>query len=173
MEDLRTHGFAPKAPVRYVKENAIEKRVPKEGDLLVAASGAGPCGRPLWFSPAIPGIYREPVIYSNFVKRFTTPGPEYAVYLDRILYGKFQDRTIEDFITGTSVPNLDAKGLLQSCRIVLPSSHILDIYYRQCLYVFSKLCAAENVVLAGLRDRLLSGLLSGAIPVPPHKGATA
>lgn len=163
MEELRKEGNAPKAPVRFIKEKAIKNRLPREDDLLIASSGAGPCGRPLWCSPLIKKIYSQPVIYSNFVKRFTTPGPEYAVYLDRYFHNKFVDKSIQDFITGTSIPNLDSNGLLESCRIIIPPIKILKVFYWQNQPVFIKLYSEENVVLSKLRDTLLPKLLSGEI----------
>lgn len=166
MEDLRNEGYAPKAPVRFIKENAIEKRLPRENDLLIAASGAGPCGRPLWCSPLIKQIYNEPVIYSNFVKRFSTPAPEYAVFLDRLFHEKFIDKSVQDFITGTSVPNLDSKGLTAGFRIVIPPIQILKVFYKQNQSIFEKLYSVENVVLSNLRDTLLSKLISGELRVP-------
>jgi type I restriction enzyme, S subunit len=166
MEDLRNEGYAPKAPVRFIKENAIEKRLTRENDLLIAASGAGPCGRPLYCSSLIEQIYNEPVIYSNFVKRFSTSAPEYAVFLDRLFHVKFIDKSIQDFITGTSVPNLDSKGLIAGFRIIVPPKQILKVFYKQNQPIFEKLYSVENVVLSNLRDTLLPKLISGELRVP-------
>jgi len=166
MEDLRKEGYAPKAPVRFIKETAIEKRLPRENDLLIAASGAGPCGRPLWCSSLINQAYNQPVIYSNFVKRFSAHSPEYAVYLDRLFQEKFIDKSIQDFITGTSVPNLDSKGLIAGFRIVVPPEQILKIFYKQNKPIFEKLYSVENIALSNLRDTLLPKLISGELRVP-------
>ncbi len=166
MEDLRASGFAPKAPTRFVKANAINKRLPSERDILIAASGAGPCGRPLWCVNRISELYTHPVIYSNFVKRFTTPSPAHAVYLDRSLIRKFNDRTIHDYINGTSVPNLDAPGLLSTCKLLVPPHDVLQAFFDFCQPGFQRLYARQNVVLARLRDTLLPKLLSGEIELP-------
>ena len=146
MEDLRNEGYAPKAPVRFIKENAIEKRLPRDNDLLIAASGAGPCGRPLWCSSLIERIYNEPVIYSNCVNRFSTPtpAPEYAVFLYRLFHEKFIDKSIQDFITGISVLNLDSKGLLTGFRVVVPPIQILKVFYKQNHPIFEKLYSVEK-----------------------------
>lgn len=166
MEDLRNNGYAPKAPVRFVNPNAIEKRLPSDCDVLVGASGAGPCGRPLWFNSQIKELYELPVIYSNFVKRFTTPSPAYAIYLDRFLICKFQDGTIHDFITGTSVPNLDAPGLLSGCHLVLPPPDLLHAFFKLSNSIFGKLYSKQNILLAQTRDLLLPKLISGELSVP-------
>ena len=166
MEDLRASGFAPKAPTRFVKTTAISKRLPSERDVLIAASGAGPCGRPLWCATRIGELYKHPVIYSNFVKRFTTPSPTHAVYLDRFLIRKFNDRTIHDYINGTSVPNLDASGLLSTCKLLVPPTDVLQAFFEFCQPGFKRLYARQSVVLARLRDTLLPKLLSGEIELP-------
>jgi type I restriction enzyme S subunit len=165
MEDLRQNGYAQKAPTRFVKKKAVERRIPGESDFLIAASGAGPCGRPLWCSPRLNKLYENPVIYSNFVKRFSSRNKEYAVYLDRLFYEKFEDNSIQDFITGTSVPNLDSKGLLKSCRIVIPSKKILDIFFNMNQSIFNKLYSKENGYLSEIRDALITKLINGELRV--------
>jgi type I restriction enzyme S subunit len=171
MEDLRAVGNAPKAPVRFIKPTAIQKRLPSKRDVLIAASGAGPCGRPLWCAKDIALLYSHPVVYSNFVKRFQTPSPAHAVFLDRFLFRKFEDRSIHDYITGTSVPNLDAAGLLKTCPLVIPTEEVLAAYHSFCRPMFQRLYGLQNVTLAHLRDTLLPKLLSGELEVPEAEAA--
>ncbi|HOC70907.1 MAG TPA: hypothetical protein PKO23_19035, partial [Candidatus Hydrogenedentes bacterium] len=165
MEALRNIGFAPAAPTRFVKPKAVETRLPTEKDVLIAASGAGPCGRPLWCSSLLASLYELPVIYSNFVKRLTTFSTAHAVYLDRVLIGKFENRTIHDFINGTSVPNLDAEGLLTGCTVLVPSDDALNAFLHLCRPTFASLYSKGNVTLSALRDTLLPKLLSGELRV--------
>lgn len=165
MEVLRTGGCAPFAPIRFVKPKSVETRLPTDADVLIAASGAGPCGRPLWCSPLLHDLYEVPVIYSNFVKRLTTPSAAHAVYLDRVLIHKFEERTIHDYINGTSVPNLDTAGLLADCPILIPSDAVLGAFLSSCQPIYGKLYSQENVTLAAIRDALLPKLLSGEIPI--------
>jgi len=166
MEDLRMVGHASEAPTRYIKEKLIDTRLPTEADVLIAASGAGPCGRPLWCSSQLHELFEHPVVYSNFVKRFTTQSSAHALYLDRLLMGKFVDRSITDYINGTSVPNLDATGLLAGHTILIPPIDILELFKRLCEPIYVKLYSKENVDLAQLRDNLLPKLISGELRVP-------
>ncbi|MGD9873123.1 MAG: restriction endonuclease subunit S [Kiritimatiellia bacterium] len=166
MEDLRANGYAPKAPVRFVKPSAIKTRLPSERDVLIAASGAGPCGRPLWCSVQIADLYQHPVIYSNFVKRFTTSSLAHAVYLDRFLIRKFNDGTIHDYINGTSVPNLDASGLLKTCKLLLPPVVAMKAFSEFCQLGFQRLYSGQSATLARIRDTLLPKLMSGEIEMP-------
>ena len=163
MEDLRSDGWSSRAPTRFIKANALEKRIMQDSDLLIASSGAGPCGRPLWAVPQLQDMHDNPVIYSNFVKRFSTPSKGHAIFVDRLLHEKFLDRSIGDFITGTSVPNLDANGLLAALDVVVPPAEVLNAFAAFCDPIFEKLYAPENRHLAALRDGLLPKLLSGEL----------
>jgi type I restriction enzyme, S subunit len=164
LEHLRTSGQA-KPPVRWVKKNSIEKRILTDRDVLIAASGAGPCGRPLWASDNIKNIFSNPVLYSNFVKRLRTSSTDYAVFLDRVLFSMRESREIWDFINGTSVPNLDINGLLSGKKIVIPPKEKLRDYYDIVRPFYAKLYNQESRTLAELRDTLLPKLISGELDV--------
>jgi type I restriction enzyme S subunit len=166
MEDLRKSGFSARAPTRFIKPQALEKRAMDDCDFLIASSGAGPCGRPLWCSPDLQKMHQHPVIYSNFVKRFTTPSRAHAIFLDRLFQEKFTNGSIWDYINGTSVPNLDAQGLLSGHKFVLPHVAILKAFAAYCGPVFELLYSGESRDLATLRDTLLPKLLSGEVSAP-------
>ena len=128
LENLRSLGFAKDAPVRWVKPAAMEKRRVSEREVLVASSGAGPCGRPLWGGAAFESIYGMPVIFSNFVKRFDCGSAASAIYVDRLLASMRDSREIWNYINGTSIPNLDDKLLLTTKKVVIPSDDVLSAF---------------------------------------------
>jgi len=165
MEDLRKSGNSARAPIRFIKPQALEKRSMQNCDFLIASSGAGPCGRPLWCSPNLQSMHQYEAIYSNFVKRFTAPSRAHAIFLDRLFQEKFDDDSIWDYINGTSVPNLDANGLLGGYKITLPPVAILEAYSDYCIPIFELLYSGESRDLAALRDTLLPKLLSGEVSV--------
>ncbi len=166
MADVRDSGFGKDAPVRYLKQSALDKRSMSDTDLLIAASGAGPCGRPLWCSPNLSKEhYGVEVIYSNFVKRFNCSSSAHAIYIDHIIYEKYKAGTIGDYIIGTSVPNLDASGLLNSLQIVIPEQGILNVFSNYYKNIEPRNTNGENRVLAEVRDSLLPKLLSGTIEI--------
>lgn len=164
LEHLRVTGDCPKAPVRWVKKNSIEKRQIQNFDLLIGGSGAGPCGRPLYASPLIAELVDHPVIYSNFVKRFRCKHSSQAIYLEHILWEMFNGGGIQNYINGTSVPNLNDKGLMVH-PIVLPESQLLKEFERISQNWFKNLYSQESKTLSGLRDTLLPKLLSGELSV--------
>ena len=162
LEKLRENGFSD-APFRWVKKASIEKRGLSKNDILIAGSGIGPVGRPLWVSPELLDLYGCPVIYSNFCKRFTAISPAHAVYIDRLFYEMRQSNEIWEYVNGTSIPNLDSDGLLNRCPIVIPPVDLLNAYYDFVKPIYSKLYSRESRTLAALRDALLPRLMGGEV----------
>lgn len=163
LEHLRSTGQAT-PPLRWMKPTSIDRRTMNERDVLVAGSGAGPTGRPLW---ACPGFMRTdtPVIYSNFCKRIRCSSAAAAVYLDAWLHQMRESGEIWEHVNGTSVPNLDAKSMLAGKTVVIPPEPLLQTYYTLVRPMWEHLFCGENHTLAALRDYLLPQLLSGQVPV--------
>ncbi len=164
LENLRMSGSAA-PPHRWISATSLKKRSLTPRDVLIATSGAGPVGRPLWISPAIAQQFEVPMVYSNFCKRLTTSSAEEALYLDRILYEIRDSGEVLDYVTGTSVPNLDLPGLLRSRRVCLPPSPVLKEFSEIMINIYERLYSLESRTLASLRDTLLPKLLSGEIRV--------
>jgi len=165
LQHLREGGYASKAPRRFGKARAIENRLPGPCDVLIASSGAGPCGRPLWIGKKDYFSASPPIIYSNFVKRISCLTPAHACFLDRILYEMRLSGEISAFIVGTSVPNLNDKSLLSTKRIIIPPEQILNEFLSIANLVQEALFDDENQILAETRDLLLPKLMSGEIRV--------
>ena len=163
LQHLREQGAALKTPCRFAKRAAIEKRTVRTTDVLIASSGAGPCGRPLWIG--VQGFFagRAPTIYSNFVKRIACKTNYHACYVDRHLHEMKVSGEIQKYISGTSVPNLNDKGLMESHKIPSPTEPILQAFLDFSMLVQEQLFSGENAVLAEARDLLLPKLMSGEI----------
>ncbi len=168
LEHLRASGYA-EPPRRWLKASSLAKRRMSSRDVLVAASGAGPCGRPLWVSPHLEAAFRLPVRYSNFCKRFQAHSESHAVYLDRVLFEMRQSGEIWEYINGTALPNLDAEGLLTNKHVLIPPLPILERFAAIVRPMYEKLYSRESRTLAALRDTLLPKLLSGEIRVAEAK----
>ncbi|MGI8483865.1 MAG: restriction endonuclease subunit S [Thermomicrobiales bacterium] len=164
LEHLRRSGHA-NAPRRWVKDSSLARRAVHSSDVLVGGSGAGPTGRPLWMAPHLMNVFDLPVIYSNFCKRLRCASPSVAVYLDRCLFEMRESGEIWTYVNGTSIPNLDTKLLLDTKRLLVPSSPVLDRFSTLIRLMFAKLFSDESRTLAELRDTLLPRLLSGEIQV--------
>jgi type I restriction enzyme S subunit len=165
LEHLRQSGWAD-APRRWFKRKHIEDRKMDERDVLVAASGVGPLGRALWVSRDLESAFDLPLIYSNFCKRLRCGSVARAVYIDRWLQLMREDGEIWTYATGTSIPNLDCRSLLQGKVIVAPPDALLDSYAAFVRPIAGRLYFPESRYLAALRDGLLPKLISGELRVP-------
>lgn len=164
LEHLRERGDA-QPPRRWVKESSFAKRRMSSCDVLIAGSGAGPCGRPLWVSPHLETAFSLPLLYSNFCKRFRAKTPEHAIYFDRLLFQMRQSGEIWDYINGTSLPNLDSNGLLTGKLVVVPPFEILKKFSEFIGPIYKQLYSGQSRNLSTLRDTLLPKLLSGELSV--------
>lgn len=164
LERLRKEGWSD-APRRWVTAASAEKRRLSDRDVLVAGSGAGPTGRPLWASPQLEDMWGLPVIYSNFCKRVRCSSSEVAVYVDRCLHVMRESGEIWEYVNGTSVPNLDADALLAQKHIIVPDLRVLRVFERLSRSVSRKLLSEESRILTTIRDALLPKLVSGETSV--------
>lgn len=164
LEHLRDNGAAD-APVRWVKQASFAKRRMDSRDVLIATSGAGPLGRVLWVSPDLAGAFDEQVLYSNFCKRLRAGTESGAIYLDAVLAQMRDSGEIWDFATGTSIPNLDTVGLLETRAVVIPQQRALDVYSGYVRAATSHRYSRESTDLLKIRDTLLPQLVSGELDV--------
>lgn len=165
LEKLKSFGYAPEAPLRWVKGSSLEKRKITSKDILIAGSGLGPIGRSIYYASILQDIYPYPIIYSNFCKKLRAESPAYAIYAERLLELIYINGEMRQFFTGTSIPNLDIQSLL-AYKIIIPQAHILEEYYKRIgKSKFDFLFNPENIYLTQIRDVLLPKLMSGEIEV--------
>lgn len=164
LEHLRLTGSA-NPPIRWVRNSSIEKRLLCEKDILIAASGAGPTGRPLWTHRGLKNAFSLPITYSNFCKRLSCKSIEHAAFLDRVLHEMRETSEIWEYVNGTSIPNLDSNALLSKKLIPLADDRILQYFLSLLRPIADKLYCAESRTLASLRDTLLPKLISGELRV--------
>ena len=165
LEQLKSFGYAPDAPVRWVKENSIEKRKVTRKDILIAGSGLGPIGRSIYCSDILQDLYAYPITYSNFCKKLRAETPAHAIYAERFLESIYINGEMRQYFTGTSIPNLDIQSLL-AYKILIPNAEIIEEYYKKIgKEKFGFLFNQENIYLTQIRDALLPKLMSGEIKV--------
>jgi type I restriction enzyme S subunit len=163
LEHLRSRGHAS-APRRWFKPTSLKRRAMDDRDVLVAGSGAGPTGRPLWMCTSLLQSL-GPCVYSNFCKRIRCGSAAKAVYLDSWLHDMRDSGEIWEYVNGTSVPNLDAHSLLAAKQVPMPPRPILDQYHDVVRPIWQQRYAGEAETLAALRDTLLPKLISGELRV--------
>lgn len=166
LEHLRTNGYAKDAPLRWAKPAALAKRRLTDNEVLVASSGAGPCGRPLWAGGGLESIYETPVIFSNFVKRLDCRSSARAIFIDRVLANMRESKEIWNYINGTSIPNLDDRLLLETKNVVIPNDAVLAVFEGVARTIYERRYSQQAQTLATLRDTLLPRLISGQLRLP-------
>jgi type I restriction enzyme S subunit len=164
LESLKSGGYASEAPVRWIRKDKLGKRIIRDSDILIGGSGLGPIGKTIYCSRYLNGLYAFPVTYSNFCKRLTAKTPGFAVYAERILENMYLSGEMNQFYTGTSIPNLDVNSLIKF-PVIIPTAGIVSKFYEIVAHKFMKLFNKENVLLSQIRDSLLPRLMSGKIRV--------
>lgn len=159
LDRIRRYGYA-NAPLRYVSRNSLEKRAPSDVDVLV--EGSGRCGRSLAYQH-LGRVFSEPIIYSNFCKRFRCPTPAVAYYVEYLLNDMVKSGQMRAFITGTAMPNLDHKALLESHLVPVPTPEALQKFADVADATRRRLFGGAPQPLALLRERLLSDLWAGQL----------
>lgn len=154
-------GAADDIPVRYLKPSSVKKRRLQPGDVLTA--GSGTLGPTLLITESLLSGFSLPLVYSNFVKRIRTSSAEAVpVGLFAALHRMWRAGSIDQFRTGTAMPNLDAKALVKN--VETPTSFegaptpIIDD-----LLSFDDIAAVRT--LQSIRDALLPKLVSGELRI--------
>lgn len=161
IDRIRNTGWSD-APLRFLSSSSLEKRAPSGVDVLV--EGSGECGRAV-AAQFLEQLYAEPIIYSNFCKRFRCPSPGSAFYVEFLLNELVRTGEMKNFVTGTAMPNLDHKGILTAHWIVAPPPLILEAFGSFASSARRRLYWGESRTLAALRDTLLPKLISGELRV--------
>jgi len=165
IDKLKQNGFSKDAPIRWIKKNSIEKREITDCDILVGGSGLGPIGKSIYCHSSIKRLYPTRISYSNFCKRYTAKNNFKAMYCEIIISNLYNQGLLKQYFSGTSIPNLDAKSLLNH-KIIIPTNELLNSFYQIINIKFEYLFNDQIQSLKKIRDSLLPKLMSGKIRVP-------
>lgn len=116
--DSLARGAGANPPKRFISAKQLASRELRFGDIVIEASGSN-CGRSIAASNAISDAYNSPLVYSNFCKRIRVRNPERwnPFYVWRVLQSAYADGYVQQFRTGSALPNLDVKQLVAELRI--------------------------------------------------------
>ncbi len=165
LDKLKAVGYADEAPVRWIKENSLQKRNIAETDILIGGSGLGPIGKSIYCDRNLQTLFDFPIIYSNFCKKLRANTPYEALFAEILIENIYQSGEMRQFFSGTSIPNLDVNSLL-GYQVVIPEERIITMYFsiigkNKFAFLFNK----ENLHLSGLRDLFLPKLMNGEMEV--------
>jgi type I restriction enzyme S subunit len=164
LDNIKIYGHSNSVPIRYVSKDSLEKRTLTENQILLAGSGIGPIGKTLPIHRKMINSFNLPVIYSNFCKRLEAKNKEIAYYMEFFIFYMYKNGELDQFHSGTSIPNFNMKNFLK-LKIYFPPiidiikfSNFLDMFY-------SKKFSPQIQTLEKLRDTLLPKLMSGEVRV--------
>jgi type I restriction enzyme S subunit len=164
LDNIKIYGHSNSVPIRYVSKDSLEKRTLTENQILLAGSGIGPIGKTLPIHRKMISSFNLPVIYSNFCKRLEAKNKEIAYYMEFFIFYMYRNGELDQFHSGTSIPNFNMKNFLK-LKIYFPPiidiikfSNFLDMFY-------SKKFSPQIQTLEKLRDTLLPKLMSGEVRV--------
>jgi type I restriction enzyme S subunit len=164
LDNIKIYGHSNSVPIRYVSKDSLEKRTLTENQILLAGSGIGPIGKTLPIHRKMINSFNLPVIYSNFCKRLEAKNKEIAYYMEFFIFYMYKKGELDQFHSGTSIPNFNMKNFLK-LKIYFPPiidiikfSNFLDMFY-------SKKFSPQIQTLEKLRDTLLPKLMSGEVRV--------
>jgi len=168
LDNIKIYGHSNSVPIRYISKDSLEKRKLTENQILLAGSGIGPIGKTLPIHRKMINSFNLPVIYSNFCKRLEAKNKEIAYYMEFFIFYMYKNGELDQFHSGTSIPNFNMKNFLK-LKIYFPPiidiikfSNFLDMFY-------SKKFSPQIQTLEKLRDTLLPKLMSGEIRIMKDK----
>lgn len=164
LDHIKKFSFSANTPIRYVKENSLNKRMLKETDILIGGSGLGPIGKSIPITKKLLACYQMPVIYSNFCKRLRAETKYHAYFFEFFISYLYKKGELEQFYTGTSIPNFDIKDFL-NYEILAPTEENIINFGQFLDSWYKKKFNGQILQLEKLRDTLIPKLISGEIRV--------
>jgi type I restriction enzyme S subunit len=112
--------LTPDVPKRWVTEKQLRTRRLEVGDLVLEGSGTN-CGRSVIVSDEMLASQPDPLVFSNFCRRFRVDSEQVLPsVLGRLLALAYRQGEIQTYRTGSAMPNLDVNTLTDRFRVSLP-----------------------------------------------------
>lgn len=162
VHSLRIKGEAD-VPLRWVTSASLEKRRVLPEDVIV--EGSGECGRSLAGDGSLEPLLGSPVIYSNFCKRIRFSEPAVASYVARVLNEMVESSEMQNYKTGTAIPNLNFAALTRNHPFVVPPLDVLRRFHAFTSPIDDFRLSGRVQTLRRTRDLLLPRLLSGQLSI--------
>ncbi|MGX0099813.1 type I restriction enzyme, S subunit [Staphylococcus cohnii] len=165
-------GGKGKSPIRFILEKNFDNKKLMSGDIIVEISGGSPTqstGRTLLINKEILQNSNYGLVCTNFCKVIRPVDEKYGewiAYYFNYLYFRDVFFNYENGTTG--IKNLDYKSILNTMKIIVPSTQILNNFHNLIskYKINIQYLGMENDYLTQLRDTLLPKLMSGEIEIP-------
>ena len=163
-------GGTGSVPLRYTTKAKAERRVLRDGDIIIEVSGGSPTqstGRSMMVNRDILSRFPGTVVCASFCRRFRPKGCREAVLASMHLdFLNTLDKMWEYQLQSTGIANFQTKLFLEEERVVWPGDSLMNEFVELVEPIVNSTTRNESINLAAQRDTLLPKLVSGEIPVP-------
>ena len=163
-------GGTGSVPLRYTTKAKAERRVLRDGDIIIEVSGGSPTqstGRSMMVNRDILSRFPGTVVCASFCRRFRPKGWREAVLASMHLdFLNTLDKMWEYQLQSTGIANFQTKLFLEEERVVWPGDSLMNEFVELVEPIVNSTTRNESINLAAQRDTLLPKLVSGEIPVP-------
>ena len=153
--------------IKYYAGEHRPKHVARPGDLIVANTEQGHHRLLIGYAAIVPGRYPTG-LFSHHLYRVQAldESPLSSEYLCWLLNSDVMHETVSGYANGTTVNMLPIAGL-QRPLVCVPPQHLIRAFtsFAKEIRLRSEVAFRSGLTLAAFRDRLLPGLLSGALVV--------
>ena len=163
-------GGIGSVPIRYTTEDKAERRILKDGDIVVEVSGGSPTqstGRSLLVTQNILNRFPFKVVCAIFCRRFRprewVEGLLAASHLNYLYsIGKMWEYQLQS----TGIANFQTKQFLQDEVMVWPDAKVITLFAEIVEPLVRQRTDNQSLLLAAQRDALLPRLVSGEVSLP-------
>ena len=165
---LSTGGIGA-VPRRYTTNKRAERRVLKEGDIIIEVSGGSPTqptGRSLLLTHHILGRFSGAAVCASFCRRLRPKSWREALFASRHLdYIYSVGKMWEYQLQSTGIANFQTKRFLTDEKVIRPGDRLLSRFSESIEPIIGSTTLNESLTLAERRDALLPKLVSGEIKI--------
>ncbi|MDK2822012.1 MAG: type restriction enzyme subunit [Candidatus Petromonas sp.] len=166
-------GKKGNVPMRFIKEDAFNKKRLKTGDIIIEISGGSPTqstGRSVYISQEVLNKFNNKVVCTNFCRALRPKDVVFTELAYCFLEKLYKANTFFQYENGTTgIKNLDLKNVLSNEKLAIPKDlKLIREFNKNISMILKKIQenGNENHKLAEIRDTLLPKLMSGEIRVP-------
>ena len=159
-------GGTGSVPLRYTTKAKAERRVLRDGDIIIEVSGGSPTqstGRSMMVNRDILSRFPGTVVCASFCRRFRPKGWREAVLASMHLdFLNTLDKMWEYQLQSTGIANFQTKLFLEEEKVVWPDESLMNGFAELVEPIVSSTTRNESITLATQRDTLLPKLMATA-----------
>ena len=160
-------GGMGSVPLRYTTRKKAERRILKNGDIVIEVSGGSPTqptGRSMLMTDHLLQRFPGMVVCASFCRRLRPLGWGESLLASRYLdYMYSIGRMWEYQLQSTGIANFQTGRFLNDEKVTWPDHDLLAKYAGLEEQIVQLTTRNENIILAAQRDMLLPKLMSGGI----------